>query len=87
MTIKINYTKVNEHQKLLAELNILDGVTSTIAYMLCEQLIGIPEDDIRECEEIAAIEVIGDLGSTMYCKDHANAFFLTQSAMFSQTTS
>ena len=81
MTIKFNYKKVNEHQEFLPD-NF-----GPIAYMLCEQLIGIPEDDIRECEEIAAIEVMGDLGSTMYCKDHANAFFLTQPAMFSQATS
>ena len=85
MTVKWNYKKVNEHQKFLPD-NF-----GSIAYMLCEQLTGQSDanwHDIKVCEEVAAIEVVSPRGkSSMYCKDHANAFFLELPPMFSQATS
>ena len=77
MANKFNYKKVNEHQKFLPD-NF-----GSIAYMLCEQLVGQADEDIKECEEVAIVEVNAPSGrNSMYCKTHANERLLGLPTMF-----
>jgi hypothetical protein len=78
---KWKYKKVNEHQKFLPD-NF-----GPIAYLLCEQLVGQSDADIKVCEEAAIVEVDAPSGrNSMYCKAHANERLLGLPSMFSQAT-